>query len=160
MSRAELVREAILTQLRLVDGTSPRNGTSGAAFVWNLAANEGQVKSGKYSRPPASPPFACCWLDRIDESFGPTLDERQQIGSFVVLGFAGNFPKDPAARQRAAEDLLNDIRGALRRSPRLGGTVDHFTASAAAWENAAAQGTEQASYGTAAIAITATWRER
>lgn len=147
------IRQAIVAQIATINGEA-------GGYTHSLTGTN-QVKSGKYKRPPAGRgPFVCVWTAQVDENLGPVLTDREQIGTFIVLGWIQDSPKHPDARQDAAEDLMDDIRRALRATPRLDGTVTKFTVSASPFEDEADQGTERASYGVTMLAISATWRER
>lgn len=151
------VRNAIIATLAGING--PTGG-----YTYSLAASE-QVKSGKYERPPAVAPFACVWTAQVEEEHGPTLGDREQQGTFMVRAWVSPAnPKAPAARQDAAEDLLDDLRRALRANPRLDGgsgpTCIRHLVSLQPLEDGIIATTNGQSFGIVLAAITVTWKER
>lgn len=154
MSTTKAVRNAIVARLATINGAA-------GGYTYALDGTD-QVRSGKYSRPPgaASAPFACVWTVGVEESSGPPLPDKSQLGTFMVLAWVRASAKHPSARQDAAEDILDDIRAALRADPRLGGLVIEMRASGAPFEDERDQTPDQATWGVCAVSVAATWRER
>ena len=146
------VRQAIISCL-----TTRVVGTG--LYVNNLTGTN-SVLGGKYLRPPSVTPFACVWTAQVDEVDGVPLTSNEQNATFMILAFPKVVnPTDPAARQNAAEDMLDDIRRALRADPRLGGTVILHSASGAPWEDEVDQTPKNPALAKCLVSVTAKWRE-
>lgn len=151
MSRLTDIGNGILAALQSIDGSGD--------FTLDLSG-QGQALKGKYKRPPGATPAACFWFERVDEDWGPTQADLSEAGVWAILAWTKPMPKDPATRQDQAEELLENIRTALRADLTLGGNVLFHLASGASWEGEAAQTPDMQSHGICMVVVTATWRER
>ena len=155
------IRQAIVETLAgITAGQSP----TGSAYVYvNTLSGTKQVRSGKFERPPmghpASHPFACVWTIAVSEE-PATLSAFGQEGQFGILAWAPASPQLESARQDASEDLLDDLRAALRANPKLGGTVVKFSAGATTFQDEEDQTSKRLPWGICSIGLAATWRER
>lgn len=149
------VRHAVIALLAGINGAT--GGYSVDLSAVDGASRPVQVLAGKYLRPPATVPFACVWVQQVDEDSSVVLSKREQTGTLMVRAWAAATPKDIGARQDIADDLMDDLRRALRASPTLSGTVIRFTAAATSWEDE--QSTDKQTYAQVLLAITAIWRE-
>lgn len=157
-SSTRKVREAIVAQLATANGAGD--------YVYNLGG-AGQVLSGKFDRPPAahpnSHPFACVYCASVEEGEG-SLNDYAETGRFMVLGWAPASMQSPEARQAAAEDLMDDLRRALRANKRLTlsgvPTCLRFTIAAAPFEDEADQTAKRQPWGVVVLAVAVEWRER
>lgn len=147
MATTTQVREKIIELLQEIDGNAP--------YTISLAG--GRTKGGKYDQPPTAPPFACVYTIAVDEQHGPVQGQYTSTGSFGILLWAAPKPKDPAARQTDAEELMDNARRALRSVPRLGGLVTNFAVSSLGWEEG--QSPDKQSYPRAMLVLSAEWRE-
>lgn len=145
------IRAAIVSAL-----TTRVIGSGG--YVYDLTGTD-QVKSGRYDRPPGPLPFVAVETLEIAENEGPPLTDLHEVGTWLIKGWVAGSAKHPGHRMDNAEDLLDDIRKALRVDRTLGGLVILSTCSASPFE-AETKSTEQASYGVVVCLFTAQWRER
>lgn len=155
------VRQAIVSTLAgITAGESPAGSTH--VYVYTFSGAK-QVRSGKYEAPPmghpASHPFACVWTITVAEE-PATLSAFGQQGEFGVIAWAPASPQLASARQDASEDLLDDLRAALRANPKLGGAVVKFSAAATTFQDESDQTSKRTPWGICSIGVSAIWRER
>lgn len=117
------VRQAIVAALQTINGIA-------GGYTYDLSrVDPDQVQSGKFQAPPtARLPFACVYLANLGETDrGVPTNRLEQRGTFIVTAWAQSLAHHQGRRQDAAEDLLDDLTLALRRTPTLGldSTVTH-----------------------------------
>ena len=159
MSSTKVVRKAIVATLQTVVAGAVLNGHT----CTHTLSGTGQVVSGKYDRPPpawpASHPFCCVWTVQVEEA-GAALSAREQAGQFSVLCWVPASLQSSEARQDAAEDMLDDLRAALRASPRLGlSSVVRVLAPGTTFADEEDQTTKRLPWGVCALGVSVAWRE-
>ncbi len=153
------VRKAIVSTLQTVVAGVTLNGHT---CTYTLSGPS-QVVSGKYERPPASwpasHPFACVWTVGVEES-GAALSAKEQAGQFSVLCWVPASLQSAEARQDAAEDMLDDLRAALRAAPKLGlSYVVRVLAPGTAFADEEDQSAKRLPWGICAVGVLVVWRE-
>lgn len=135
------------------------NGEAGGYTHDFSARPQHQVQGGRHDVPPAGTlPFACVFLNLVEEDI-ITQGKREQRGTWILRAWCKGHIRDVDARMDAAEDLLDDLRAALRADPTLGGTVMRFTVAAVPFDKVEGGQAQNRDLGTVYLAITPTWRE-
>lgn len=135
------------------------NGAAGGYTHDFSARPTHQVQGGRFSTPPQGTlPFASLFLNLVEEDI-LTQGKREQRGTWILRAWCKGHVRDIDARMDAAEDLLDDLRTALRADPTLGGTVQRFTVAAVPFDKAEDGQVQNRDLGKVFLAITATWRE-
>lgn len=146
------IRKAIVAQLAAnIDGTGD--------YTYNMSrTGPAQWVSGKFDKPPHNRlPFGCVYTAAIEEKPGRRADKLDQDATFVATAWAQGSPRDEESRQDAAEDLLDDIRRALRADITLGGLVLYLTVSATTMPLEMQE--DHADYGVCIVVINVVYRE-
>lgn len=147
------IRKAIQATVRGING-------SAGGYTHDFSARpQHQVQGGRFNTPPKGTlPFACVFLNLVEEDI-VTQSRREQRGTWILRSWCKGHIRDIDARMDAAEDLLDDIRKALRADPTLGGTAMKFTVAAVPFDKVEDGQTQNRELGTVYLAITVTWRE-
>jgi hypothetical protein len=152
------VRNAIIAVLQGIDGST----TVADRYTYDFTGT-GQVESGKRKAPPTSRlPYACVYLANLGESDrGIPTSQLDQRGTFIVTAWMRAQPHHSGSRQDIAEDLLDDITLALRRSPTLGlnSTVTHTRNMVPLEADDRTPGPDTSAYAIVVGTVTVNWRE-
>ena len=171
-NRTRAIREAIIATLARING-------AGVYTNNNLVPAFGQqprVWTGVYQVPPAAPkqgwPVVAIRCLGIDADNTSAMTQFDHEGSWALDCWTAGDPKKPADRMSTAEDLLDDLKTALRSNIGLIHTstglagysarnlVDRLTVNATPFtESLAHQGRNAQQYGRVLVGISCWWRE-
>lgn len=143
------VTAALITQVKVVNGVSP--------YSYNLSS--GDRVNQRISLDPELLPSVSIQLVSVSESPGPDLTGFTETAIYRLFGVVPAANDTVASRISGAQDLLDDIKRAIRADRSLGGLV--FDAATSISGTAFAEPAEGGivEYGCVVVDVTVSWTE-